>query len=250
MPSSKKKNTQVYPPAAGEELWREAFAEQHEGTDVAVAADGSGFAISGHGGPPGVQGRVTVVAADGASSTTATVTLGGDPDLIFTECWGIAAAPAGGFVLACGAGIEECGSGLSASQLSDCRAGRGDPRAGATPRAAGVWRSLVTKVDATDGALVYQRVDSWTDSSDPDFEASEWSSAAEFVVPAADGGGYFVLTDESDGVGLIRLGGPKKKKSNKFKKLCKKKKSKKACKKTKRGGKKVCKVKKGKCVPK
>ena len=126
MPSSKKKNTQVYPPAAGEELWREAFAEQHEGTDVAVAADGSGFAISGHGGPPGVQGRVTVVAADGASSTTATVTLGGDPDLIFTECRGIAAAPAGGFVLACGAGIEECRSGLSASQLRDCRAGRGD----------------------------------------------------------------------------------------------------------------------------
>jgi len=112
----------------------------------------------------------------------------------------------GGFVISCGAGIEECGEVSDDTALSNCKAGIGDTRPGAVPRGPGVWNSLVVRVDV-DGNLLWQRVDSYKDSDSTDAEMSAGegcSSAAEWVMATSDGG-VAVVTDETFGVGLLRL---------------------------------------------
>lgn len=186
------------------------FGSAHgEGTAVAVAADGSGFVISGHGdgGVSGaLSGRLSKVSAAGAYEWSRSYSVGGTPALIFNECWGVQASSDGGFILACGAGIEECHDGQSAQLRQDCLAGRGDTRPGAVPRPAGVWHSLVVRTSST-GAVLWQRVDQHLDATDPALGQPGWhaaSSASEWVVKCADGGFAFVQ-DETRGVGLMKL---------------------------------------------
>ena len=74
------------------------------------------------------------------------------------RCWGAVPLPDGGFAMSCGVGIENCPATLSSADLPNCKAGKGDLRAGAYPREAGNWASLVIRVDAV-GTLRWMRTD-------------------------------------------------------------------------------------------
>ena len=89
------------------------------------------------------------------------VTSGGTRSLIYNECWGIAAT-AGGFVVACGTGIENC-NGKSGTELSNCQTGKGDNSHPTLRFGAGKWLSMVAKV-SSDGTLLWQRADGHRDS--------------------------------------------------------------------------------------
>lgn len=186
------------------------FGAQHgEGTDVAVASDGSGFAIVGHGdgGVPGaLSGRLTKVSRAGVWAWTQSYSAGGNPKLIKNECWGLQALNDGGFVLGCGTGIEDC-SGISGAIRAKCKSGLGDERPGAMPRKESIWQSLIVRTDRS-GRLLWQRVDQHRAAGDPPMGAKGWraqSSASEYVLASADGRLMVSINDEESGVGLLRL---------------------------------------------
>ena len=199
--------------AAGAVLWGPIdYGTQHgEGTDVVVAADGSGFAIAGHG-DGGVaetlSGRLTKVGSDGThawSRSYSSVDYSLGNKLIKNECWGVQPLE-DGYVMACGTGIEDC-DGYAGQVLADCQAGRGDPRPGAVPRAASVWQSLIVRTDL-DGGLLWQRVDQYRERGSPPLGTPGWtplSSAAEYVVRTPADGGLTFFNDEVGGIGLLRL---------------------------------------------
>ena len=81
----------------------------------------------------------------------------GTPTLIFNECWGVNVLSNGDYLLACGTGIENC-DGNRATQ--DCQDGRGDLRAGAYTRGAGIWQSMTIRTNSA-GVLQWQRVDAY-----------------------------------------------------------------------------------------
>jgi len=198
--------------ASGASVWgpKDYHTQHGEATDLQVAADGSSLFLSGHGKERGVgyYARLTKIdAADGSRAWTETYTAGGNPRLIFNECWGVVVMGDGGLTLACGTGIEDCTSQLSDEDRADCNQGRGDTRANALPRAAGVWQSLVIHTDAA-GKLLWQRVDSFKASEAPELDASSederTSSAAEWAFLTSDGG-LAVVMDEVGGVGLMKL---------------------------------------------
>jgi hypothetical protein len=159
----------------------------------------------------GTSGALTKIAAsDGSKVFTKFFSVGGNPDLIWNECWGSAVAADGsGITVACGAGIEDCVDPPidDEQMLADCEAGIGDDRDGAYPRSAGNWYAFVYKADL-DGNLLWQRVDSHQGDDDPaDMNSADFqpqSSAAEFIVEARDGS-IGVITDEMDGLGMIHL---------------------------------------------
>jgi hypothetical protein len=175
-----------------------------------VSVDGSSLFITGQNGPtPGsIEGALTKVSASsGTSAWTKNFSVGGNPKLIFNECWGGAVALDGsGIAVSCGAGIEGCEE-LSGQDRTDCDAGLGDKRDGAYPRGAGNWQSFVFKADL-DGNLLWQRVDSYrwpaetADMGSASFDPG--SSAAEWIVQASDGS-LAVLTDEVFGFGVLKL---------------------------------------------
>ncbi|GMH47455.1 hypothetical protein TrRE_jg12491, partial [Triparma retinervis] len=117
------------------------YSEHGEGTDLQVSKDGSAFFITGQGVPATneIEGRLTKAAvSDGARAWTKAYSVGGNPRLIFNECWGGAVLSDGsGIVVSCGAGIEgdQCGN-VSGQDRADCLAGDGDKRAGAYKRKA------------------------------------------------------------------------------------------------------------------
>ena len=185
-------------------------AEQGEGTDLQVAADGLSFIISGQGARTTgtYYGRMTKVqVSDGARLWTKDFTVGGTDTLIFNECWGASAMADGGFTMTCGAGIEGCPSTLSATDLSNCNAGLGDLRPGAVgPWGAGVWQTNTIRTDS-EGTLLWQIVTSYKEPGGPDLGSATWqaaSSAGEWVITTRDGG-LAVVTDEVNGAGLLRL---------------------------------------------
>jgi len=182
-----------------------------EGTDLQVAADEKSVLLFGHGAPAvggkGYSGKLTKLgAADGTAQGTKEFTAGGNPVLIYNECWGGVAMKDGSIAIACGTGIEGCG-GMTGSDKTDCEAGLGDKRAGAIPRKAGNWQSLVIRADSS-GSLLWQRVDSYKDSESPPLASSSeqhrTSSAAEWAVQTSDGG-LAVFMDEVNGIGLMKL---------------------------------------------
>ncbi len=192
------------------------YPDHGEGTDIAMSLDGEWVVITGHGGSNGeIAGRLTKVQlSDGAREWTNDFTVGANPKLVYQECWGISTV-SDGFVVSCGAGIEEgkCST-VSGQDQIDCIKGRGDKREGALLRQEGNWQSFVFKTDIQ-GNLLWSRVDSYRcDSSecvsmdDPSFDATQTgSSAAEWITKGRTDDELIVITDEGFGVGVLQLGG-------------------------------------------
>jgi len=143
---------------------------------------------------------------------------GGNPKLIFNECFGIAMQK-DGVVLSCGTGIEDCNKALgdngkttkftkSAKELADCKAGKGDLRKGAIARKAAIWQLLVIKA-GFDGTLKWQQVMSFKKKGAPPLGAPGWqsdSSGGEWVIATKDGG-YAIVADQQNGVGVMKAKG-------------------------------------------
>ena len=189
------------------------FGPQHgEGSDVVVSANGTGFAISGHGdgGIAGtLSGRLTKVNADGThawsrSYSSIDYSLGGSTRVIKNECWGLQPT-SDGYVMGCGTGIENC-DGETGTVLADCNRGTVDPRPGAHARLAGVWLSMLVRTDL-DGNLRWLRSDQHRQDGKPKLGDPGWetvSSASEYVIVTPDGG-ITSINDEAGGIGLLRL---------------------------------------------
>lgn len=203
--------------SAGAVIWGPTYYPQHgEGTDLAIAADGSGFVISGQGdsslsdgGVDGsLSGRLTKVNSAGVwqwskSYSSIDYTLSATAKLIKNECWGIQAL-SDGYVVGCGTGIENCND-MSGQMLADCNAGTADPRTGAIPRKASVWQSMIFRTDMN-GALKWQRVDQYRPADAAPLGTAGYesrSSASEFVLVTSDG--FVSINDEVSGIGLLKL---------------------------------------------
>ena len=205
--------------------WPKKYGTAHgEGTDLQFSADGESILITGHNsvelnGRKSLSGSLTKISAqNGSRIWTKTYSAGGNPSLIFNECWGLATLSGGkGYALSCGTGIETCaGLGSDATLQQNCAAGKGDDRPGALTRPAAVWQSLLVRVDL-DGNLLYQRVDQVRlnatennpELSDPTqyYQHGMLSSASEWVVATSDGG-LALIQDEVSGVGLFKLAPP------------------------------------------
>jgi hypothetical protein len=198
------------------------YKKQTEGTDLAVAPDGSGFVLTGHGStapkgaPAEYKGRLTRVSANGKRLWTKVIAFAPKlTEVIFNECWGV--QPIGGpkafkkgrgkWILSCGTGIENmetCNDPkIRPDRRKKCKAGY--PSAfGGVPRMPSVWANMVpsfsdSKKKGKPGKLLWSRVTSFSKTG---------SSAAEFISPCKKGG-FYVTTDEVFGAGFLRLGGPK-----------------------------------------
>ena len=179
-----------------------------EATDMQVCVSQTAVILSGHRGYEGtLNGTLSRISlSDGSRTWTQQYSVGGNPNLISNECWGLARVGTTGCAMSCGAGIEHCNAGLSTSDLADCQAGIGDKRPGALPRPVANWQSYVPRVDRS-GVLQWQRVDSHKHAGDPDLGANGFdpgSSAAEWIIETMDGG-LAIIQDEAMGVGLMKL---------------------------------------------
>lgn len=208
-------------------IWSQPSDTGHEGTDLTVSEDQKEIIVSGHGkgtrenrpAPAIIDGTYqgfmsSYNVVDGTKAWTKSYGAGGDPLIIYNECWGVSTVT-GGYILTCGTGIE-CDPGTCCRtdslkqgamlpsglyKLEDkCDKGLGDPRPNAVPRAPGKWNSMVIKTDKQ-GNLLWQRVDG-TLAADGVSPATA-SSAAEFSVSTSKG--IFVQTDLDIGFGLLYL---------------------------------------------
>jgi len=187
-----------------------------EGTDIQLIPGGTHIIMTGQGGTSRrggkeIMARLTKIALnDGSRVWTKSYTAGGDPQIIFNECWGGAVMADGGYVMSCGTGIEgtTCAlTTLTAQQKKDCEAGKGDPRPGAIARPKGVWQSMTIKTDSA-GTLQWQRVDSYKRPNGPTLGGTGWvaySSAGEWAIPINKGAALAIVTDQTLGVGLQKL---------------------------------------------
>ena len=159
------------------------------------------FLVTGHrgGDQGGIDGAVTRVSAAGqvlwsrsygdpAGGEGPLASLdGGNPQLIFDECWGIQGLADGGAVIACGTGIEGCDEYARGSALrTECEA---DPRT--------TWRSMLVRIDAA-GEEIWTRLDAYTEAG----EAAE--TASEYVFLTTSGQIASVM-DQGFGIGLLLL---------------------------------------------
>jgi len=88
--------------ANGSVQWITEHSQHGEGTHLTVSDDGGWIIITGHGGDGYIAGRVTKVkVSDGSSVWTKDFTVGGKPNLIYQECWGVIAT-SHGFVVSSG----------------------------------------------------------------------------------------------------------------------------------------------------
>ena len=194
--------------------------EHGEATDLEISVNKGAVILSGHGGtssPKSLSGRLSRIDInDGSKTWTKSFSVGGNEQVIYNECWGVARIgdsdkETSGYVMSCGAGIENC-AGMSGSMLSDCQAGRkvveSDPRTDAYPRPAAVWQSYMARINK-DGTLKYQRVDQYREPGAPALGESGWesfmtSSASEWVIATKDGG-MALVQDEQAGIALFKL---------------------------------------------
>jgi hypothetical protein len=193
----------------------------YECTDMNVDKTGTFAYTTGHGHDPvakvGYKPFITKVRiADGkAIFTKAYEGGGGNPKLIFNECFGIVTQK-DGVLLSCGTGIEDCNKALgdagettkftkSAKELAACKAGKADKRKGAMARKAGIWQLLVIKA-GFDGTLKWQQVMSFKPKGAPALGAPGWvsdSSGGEWAIATKDGG-FAIVADQQNGVGVMK----------------------------------------------
>jgi len=194
-----------------------------EGTDMQPTTDGTNFVITGLGqsstetsstsNPGTYYARIgKYSSSDGSTTFTKGFSACGNPadslcnaQLQYQECWGVTMDSDGGYVVACGTGIENCdtSSTRTADTITDCTNGQADKRSGAYKRAAGKWALLTFKTDSA-GTLLWQRVDSYETQSRTTSTLASSSSAGEFVVKTSDGG-FAIFTDEETGFGIMKL---------------------------------------------
>ena len=139
--------------------------------DFDAAHDG-GFILTGHvsGCPDGCwDGLLVRVDATGRElwSVSFGEPNGGTPERMFEECYGVRSVPAGGYVTACGSGVEPGNE-----------ARPGDPL--------NTWRAYVVRVTET-GTIQWQA----------SYGSRHANNAAEFVLPTRDGG-YAVFADSDE----------------------------------------------------
>ena len=192
--------------------WGPVTHDNIEGTDVAGSYDGSEFAVTGHGGPTGIAGKLLRVDSSTGNLIGITefrsVPEGAGPNYqyVYNECWGIQPLPQGGYALACGTGIEEC-SMLTKQLRRQCNQGRAlelDNRDGAVPRPVEIRQSVIVLVDHL-GEVIWQRVDQWSETGNT--QSTPHSSAAEYTIIGTDGS-IATVNDEGTGVGLLKLVAP------------------------------------------
>ncbi len=136
------------------------------------AAHGGGFILTGHvsGCPDGCwDGLLVRVDATGRElwSVSFGEPNGGAPDRMFEECYGVRSVPGGGYVTACGSGVEPGNEARPADPLN-------------------TWRAYVVRV-TEDGAIQWQA----------SYGSPHANNAAEFVLPTRDGG-YAVFADSDE----------------------------------------------------
>jgi len=201
------------------------YNSQTEVTDVAVAPDGSGYIVSGHGSvahltsptaPSEYYGRFTRVDTAGNKLWTVNISVG-KPSILYTECFGV--QPIGwsdtstheaGWIAACGSGIEGASlcNKLSGGDKTACLAGFGDlTTPGAPARKPGVWVSNIPifpdSITTTPPQVTSMVLSSYLPTGST--PGPSGSTGAEFLVPTIDGG-YYVTTDEEFGAGFMKLG--------------------------------------------
>ncbi|UPR04768.1 hypothetical protein HOP50_18g81130 [Chloropicon primus] len=200
--------------------WPKNYGNSHgEATDLVVSHDKKAVVITGHKSvePGTYSGALSKITLDqGILSWSKFYGAGGNPYLIYNECWSVARVGTDGYILGCGTGIEGCEDTAAKEKgfYDDCVKGKGDTRDGAINRPPGVWQSYLNVV-SEDGNLLYSRVDQYRQADPLDefpLGAPSWSenrmqsSAAEWVFETTDGG-ITVITDEQFGIGLLKLKG-------------------------------------------
>lgn len=111
--------------------------------------------------------------------------------LVYHECWGIAEnAEQDGLTIACGTGIENCGSLFWAFKWGLWAGCGSDPRT--------LWRALTIGTDL-EGQRVWSRQDSFYDP-----ESGAAGSAGEYVITSSNGG-TIIVTDETMGLGFLYI---------------------------------------------
>jgi len=144
------------------------------------ASDGSMVYAENYGDYPGGVGKYAGLEAP-------------KPGLVYHECWGIAEnSNQDGFTIACGTGVEDCGSlfwGFKWGLWFGCDS---DPRK--------AWRALTLGTDL-EGERVWSRMDSF---NDPAGGNGAIGSAGEYVITAS-GGGTIIVTDETMGLGFLYI---------------------------------------------
>ena len=149
---------------------------------------------------------VIITAADGAVLSNTEISAGGVPEMIYNECFGVAAV-SDGFVVSCGTGIEGCGH-VSDTNKAACAAGQGDPSTPNMKFGASLWQSMVAKIDLS-GTLLWRRVDAYRGGQAACIECTSFTadgtSGNEWVIANADGTTLAFVTDEADGFGVMVL---------------------------------------------
>ena len=136
------------------------------------AAHGGGFILTGHVSscPDGCwDGLLVHVDATGRElwSVSFGEPNGGTPERMFEECYGVRSVPGGGYVTACGSGVEPGNEARPDDPLN-------------------TWRAYVVRV-TEDGAIQWQA----------SYGSRYSNNAAEFVLPTRDGG-YAVFADSDE----------------------------------------------------
>lgn len=186
-----------------------------QGTSIAIGADGN-VAMTGLSQTNGRYPRSSVTVArlslfsgsDGQLLWSKSFSVGGEPELIRHECWGVIAIPNNeGYVITCGTGIEpeQCNLGLPKDVRKNCTSGKGDNRPGAVPRPPDVWSSMCVMTD-TAGELKWQRVDSYREPGSTEPVGAGGSSSAEWGTLTKEGGVLVMMDDPAAGsLGLMKL---------------------------------------------
>ena len=139
-------------------------------------AHGGGYVLAGHVATcPGGCWDGWLVRVDAAGREVWNVSFGepngGAPQRMYEECYGVRAVPAGGYVIACGSGVEPGNEARPDDPLN-------------------TWRAYVVRVTET-GAFRWQAT----------YGSRHANNAAEFVLPTRDGGFAVVADSDEHGVG-------------------------------------------------
>ena len=186
-----------------------------QGTAITISDDGN-IAMTGLSQTKGRWAESTITVGrlslfDGQTGNllwTRSFSVGGVPELIRHECWGVVAIGQKGYATICGTGIEpeQCqNKHLPSAVRENCTKGIGDNRPGAVPRAPDIWQSMVVMSDQQ-GKLLWQRVDSYRPPHSHAPLGASGGSAAEWGTITNEDGLLICLDDPAAGsLGLMQL---------------------------------------------